>query len=248
LAAEVLCGLVASEAQREALRASRLNDFLRADLGGLPVFVAHTGYTGEETAFEIFVAPARVRELWELVLEPNLGRGLRPCGLGARDSLRVEAGLPLFGQELEGSEALTLTEAGYGFALRQDGPPFIGQEAYLRRVTPRRKRLLRLKGQGRRSLRAGHALLDAAGRVAGVVTSFAFSAPDFTFHVLAAVRADFQPRAGATVRGVRVPPQEAAQGADETKLVELTVLPRFPTAEEKAAWRTCYARFAETGD
>ncbi|GMV80111.1 MAG: hypothetical protein AMXMBFR7_12950 [Planctomycetota bacterium] len=241
LSLEILIELAADEAQRAALRAGKLNDIHPISIGGIPVLTARTGYTGEAVGFELFVHPARAQELWELLLKQGKGRGVRACGLGARDSLRTEAGFPLFGHELEGPEQLSLTEADYGFVSRFHRPFYIGRDAYIRRLSPRRKRLLRLRGSGRRSVRGGHAILDKKGQVAGVVTSFSFSDSDFNFHVLAAVRNSFKPAEGSVVRAVRATPDQIDGEPEASKVVELTVVSRFPDENEKSGWKAKYA-------
>src|SRR5699024_9783957 len=77
--------------------------------------VSRSGYTGED-GFEIYIHPDSVAELWSLLLEKGEGKGLVPAGLGARDTLRFEANLPLYGQEI--SENITPIEAGLKFAVK----------------------------------------------------------------------------------------------------------------------------------
>ncbi|MCZ7643782.1 MAG: serine hydroxymethyltransferase [Planctomycetota bacterium] len=243
LSMELLAELAGSDAERAALRAGKLNDIYHISVAGIPVRAARTGYTGEEVGYELFVHPGRAAELWEKLLAHGKDRGVRACGLGARDSLRTEAGFPLFGHELEGPEQLSLTEADYGFVSRFHRPFYIGRDAYIRRLSPRRKRILRLRGSGRRSVRGGHAILDAKGQLAGAVTSFSFSDPEFNFTVLAAVNSKFRPEEGRTVRAVRATPDQLDGEPDASKVVELTVLSRFPGAEEKAGWRAKYEKF-----
>lgn len=240
LSMDVLAELAANEGQRQLIRKSRLNDILTLEIGGIPMIAARTGYTGEEIGFELFVHPDRGVELWEILLEQGKDRGVRPAGLGARDSLRIEAGFPLFGHELEGPESLSLTEADYGFVSRYHVPFYIGRDEYMKRLRPRKKRILRLKGSGRRSVRPGQAIVDDEGNVAGVVTSFAFSDDSFNFFVLAAVRTGFRPEEGSKVRAVRAKPEQVESPVDERKVVELDVLTRFPSPEDKANWREEY--------
>jgi glycine hydroxymethyltransferase len=242
LSLPMLVELAGDGSQRAALEASRLNDVMRVTVKGIPVIAARTGYTGEEVGFELFVHPDRALELWELLLEHGRDRGVLAAGLGARDSLRTEAGLPLFGHELEGDEQLSLTEADYGFISRFHRPFYVGRKAYIERLSPRRKRLLRLKGSGKRTVRAGHAIVDDEGQAVGVVTSFAFSDASYDFHVLAAVRESFQPKAGRVIRGVRAKPDEVTSPIDERKVVDLSVLTRFPTPEEKQRWKEKYRK------
>ncbi len=240
LSLPILVELAANDQQKQALQNSKLNDILYIDLKGIDVLAARTGYTGEEIGFELFVHPDRGVELWELLLATGKERGVRAAGLGARDSLRTEAGFPLFGHELEGTEALSLTEADYGFVSRYHVPFYIGREEYMKRLAPRKKRILRLKGSGRRSVRGGQAILDQDGQVAGVVTSFAFNNKDFDFHVLAAVRNNFRPGEGSVIKAYRGAPDQVKGELDPRKVVDLTVLSRFPSAEDKAGWKEQY--------
>ncbi|RAT94840.1 glycine cleavage system aminomethyltransferase GcvT [Brevibacillus sp. Leaf182] len=95
-------------------------------VSGIPGLVSRTGYTGED-GFEIYLDADRAAELWDILLDAGKEEGLLPCGLGARDTLRFEAKLPLYGQEL--SKDITPIEAGIGFAVKVDKEvPFIGQE------------------------------------------------------------------------------------------------------------------------
>ena len=97
------------------------------EVAGIPdVLISRTGYTGED-GFELYVKADRVAELWDQLLEAGKDEGLLPCGLGARDTLRFEAGLGLYGQEL--SEDWTPLEAGLGFAVKFDKEDFIGKDA-----------------------------------------------------------------------------------------------------------------------
>lgn len=91
-----------------------------------PVLVSRTGYTGEE-GFEIYLHPDGARDLWNQILKTGEADGIQPVGLGARDTLRFEAGLPLYGQEL--SPEITPIEAGLNFAVKPDkDSDFIGKE------------------------------------------------------------------------------------------------------------------------
>lgn len=90
--------------------------------------ISRTGYTGED-GFEIYVHHAAVQQVWKLLLEAGAVHGLVPVGLGARDTLRFEARLPLYGQEL--SSSITPLEAGLGMFVKLDKGPFIGRDALL---------------------------------------------------------------------------------------------------------------------
>jgi aminomethyltransferase len=93
---------------------------------GVPVVVARTGYTGED-GFELFVDGPQAPHVWEALLRAHAAEGLLPCGLGARDVLRLEAGMPLYGHEL--TEDITPVQAGQTWALKLGKPDFIGKAA-----------------------------------------------------------------------------------------------------------------------
>ena len=135
---------------------------------GVSLTVAGTGYTGED-GVEIAVPAAAAEQLWDAVT----GAGIIPAGLGARDTLRLEAGLPLHGHEL--GPGITPQQAGLGWVVRWDKPSFRGREALAaerERGIHRRLRGLRL--EGRRPPREGQAVLRD-GEVVGEVTSGNFS-------------------------------------------------------------------------
>lgn len=96
-----------------------------ANVGGKEVILSRSGYTGED-GFELYGSPEAIRSLWSRILEAGKEDGVVPAGLGARDTLRFEACLPLYGQEL--SPTISPLEAGIGFAVKlQKEPQFIGQ-------------------------------------------------------------------------------------------------------------------------
>ena len=222
------------------LRRLAMNQFAEVALLGEKAIVARTGYTGERVGVELFVHPEAAVETFKTILEAGRDDGVVPCGLGARDSTRTEAGFPLFGHELEGPHAGTLTECDYGFVPRYHVPFFIGRSAYMKRVTPRGRKMARLSGTGRKSLRAGHLILDDRRQPAGVVTSFAFVDEAFDFVVLAYVNVDLDVTPGRTIHGLRMTEHPSGE-VDAAKLVELKALTRFPTAEERAEWTARYA-------
>ncbi|MDN4491362.1 glycine cleavage system aminomethyltransferase GcvT [Demequina sp. SYSU T00068] len=150
---------------------SAANVLLRGDIHA---FAARTGYTGED-GFELFVNAADAVAVWRLALETGAPDGLIPCGLSARDTLRLEAGMPLYGQEL--TRDTTPFEAGlgrivvFGSAARPRGP-FVGHDALLRaKVEGTASTLVGLVGDGRRAARAGYPIVDESGEQVGVVTS-----------------------------------------------------------------------------
>lgn len=95
------------------------------ELNGAKALVSRTGYTGED-GFEIYCQQKDAPGLWTAILDAGKEEGILPCGLGARDTLRFEANLPLYGQEL--SKDITPIEAGIGFAVKTNKEDFIGKE------------------------------------------------------------------------------------------------------------------------
>jgi aminomethyltransferase len=131
---------------------------------GRPCVLSRTGYTGED-GVELMTAAVQGVELWEDLV----GRGARPCGLGARDTLRLEAAMPLYGHELD--EDTDPFQAGLGWAVKLDKGDFIGREALLRRrEDPTRRRRVGLELEGKRIAREGAAVVRD-GRAVGRVTS-----------------------------------------------------------------------------
>ncbi|MER7127497.1 glycine cleavage system aminomethyltransferase GcvT [Streptosporangium saharense] len=143
---------------------------LPATVAGRPALLARTGYTGED-GFELFVAAGDAEPLWAALTKAGEPYGLLPAGLSARDTLRLEAGMPLYGNEL--SADLTPFDAGLGRVVRFDKPgDFVGRAALepLKDVPPAR-RLVGLIATGRRVPRHGYPVVSADGAVVGVVTS-----------------------------------------------------------------------------
>lgn len=99
------------------------------DIEGMDCLISFTGYTGEN-GYEIYTANANIVKLWRLLLEKGEKYGLIPCGLGARDTLRLEAAMPLYGHEL--SETISPVEAALDFAIKLDKEEFLGKEALLK--------------------------------------------------------------------------------------------------------------------
>ena len=130
--------------------------------------MSRTGYTGED-GFEIFVPPAQAPALWNALLAAGERFDIRPCGLGARDTLRLEACMRLYGNEMD--ETVTVLEAGLGQFVGWSKPSFIGHEALRReRDAGSVRRLVAFEMVDRAIARPGCAVLDA-GAPCGRVTS-----------------------------------------------------------------------------
>lgn len=161
-----------------ALKRTELCD---ATIGGFDLIVSRTGYTGEKMAFELFVHPDRAAELFKTLLEKGEPFGIKPIGLGARDSLRTEAGLPLYGHEMgegcgkRGERDLGVAEGGFGSYVKLHKPWFIGRQAFVEREKTRKGVVVRFQflEKGVRMAHGGDPVLDRRGRVIGWVTSCA---------------------------------------------------------------------------
>jgi len=142
--------------------------FTHAKLGAAQVLVSRTGYTGSD-GFELYCAAADALALWETLCRAGAAHGLAPAGLGARDTLRLEAALPLYGHELD--DETSPLEARLDRFVKQGGPAFLGGEAIeRRRQAGHRKLLVGFELMERGIPRAGYALALAGSEV-GVVTS-----------------------------------------------------------------------------
>ena len=145
-----------------ALPAKNYTAVLHGTVDGRPCLVSRTGYTGED-GFELYCAPADAPARWDA----RTAAGALPCGLGARDTLRLEAAMPLYGHEL--SPSINPYEAGLGIFVKLEKPDFIGKAA-LERARPVSRRRVGLQMTGRGIAREGCPVYDG-GRQVGVVTS-----------------------------------------------------------------------------
>jgi aminomethyltransferase len=132
--------------------------------------VSRTGYTGED-GFEVMVPNALAVPLWDELV----GRGALPCGLGARDTLRLEAAMPLYGHEL--NETTDPFQAGLGWAVKLDKGDFIGRGPLrlAQELTGRRPERVGLEVEGKRAAREGCPVVLGDGRAVGTVTSGSFA-------------------------------------------------------------------------
>ena len=154
------------------LSAIRYYGFAHGTVDGHQALVSRTGYTGED-GFELYVGPDAAPHLWRRLLAAGASHGIQPAGLGARDTLRLEAGMALYGHELD--EATTPFEAGLAWVVKLDKGEFLGSEALTRQKeegVPRK--LVGFEVTGRGIAREGHALQHDGSRV-GQVTSGTWS-------------------------------------------------------------------------
>jgi len=151
---------------------------LKVDLSGLKhnhvqwlgeVTLSRTGYTGED-GIELIASHQEAEKLWQKIIS----RGVPPCGLGARDTLRLEAGYPLYSHEYD--EETSPLEAGYAWAVKFDKGDFIGKEALLKEKSEGlRKMLIGLEVEGKGIAREGNSIVDSEKSKIGSVTSGTFS-------------------------------------------------------------------------
>ena len=137
---------------------------------GEPLLIARTGYTGED-GFELLVRAEDAGALWDAVSAAGEGHGLVPAGLAARDTLRLEAGMPLYGHEL--SRETKPSQAGLGRVVAADKERFVGKEAAP--ASADAPVLVGLTAEGKRAGRAGYAVVAEDGTVLGEITSGALS-------------------------------------------------------------------------
>ncbi|HTN53411.1 MAG TPA: glycine cleavage system aminomethyltransferase GcvT, partial [Anaeromyxobacter sp.] len=190
--------------------------FAGGEVAGIPCLVARTGYTGED-GFELFCPPAQAERLWGELMEAGRHERIAPCGLGARDSLRLEMAYRLYGSDMD--DSTTPLEAGLAWVVKLEKGEFVGREA-----------LVRQREQGLSRKLVGFVLTDAGiarhgypvlqdGRRVGEVTSGTRS-----------------PSLGASVGLAYVPPALAAEGS--TFAVEI----RGRAAAARAAKTPFYTR------
>jgi len=219
-----------------ALRRLRRTELMECELAGIPLVVARTGYTGEEWGFEIFVHPDDAPRLWEAILEAGEPFGVKPCGLGARDSLRTEAGLPLYGHELAGPFDISPVEAGFPGYVKYHKPFFVGRDPLLAREKERRREIIRFRvnEKGVRIPHLGDPVVNRKGQQIGYVTSCSI---DVEGHLVG--MAIVEKRYNVPETPIAVFPL-GGKSLDEALLrgkrvalpVAATVLTRFPEREE----------------
>jgi aminomethyltransferase len=165
-----------------------------AQVGGIDCTLARTGYTGED-GVELFCATSDAIALWRRLLEAGREVGLQPVGLGARDTLRLEARLSLYGNEID--ETTHPFEAGLGWTVKLDADDFVGRDALRElKARPLTRKICGFEMVGKGIARHGYPLVDADGSALGVCTSGAPS-----------------PTLGRSIGLGYVPPDRAAVGA-----------------------------------
>ncbi|NWF69327.1 MAG: glycine cleavage system aminomethyltransferase GcvT [Chloroflexi bacterium] len=231
---EMLLSLEGSDADKAKIKALGWANVTHVHLGGFDLIVSRTGYTGERVAFELFVHPDRAADLFRALVRA----GATPCGLAARDSLRTEAGLPLYGHELAGALSLNPADAGFSAYVKLSKPFFVGKAAFLRHEHKREAEIVRfrLDNKGVRPPHQGDVLVDKRGRVVGIVTSCSIDSEGYQLGQ-AYVKDEFT--AEGTPLAVFAGASHSKAGKADAKLGDkltlpdpVTVLSRFPKAKK----------------
>jgi aminomethyltransferase len=163
---------VAQKVTRAPLADLKYYRFVEGEAVGSKALIARTGYTGED-GFEIYVAPEAAPSLWRKLLAAGAEHGIVPCGLGARDTLRFEACMALYGNDID--DTTTPLEAGLDWIVKFDKEPFLGREALLKqREQGIARTLVGFEMRGRGIPRHGYPIYDG-GRHVGAVTSGTFA-------------------------------------------------------------------------
>jgi glycine hydroxymethyltransferase len=195
---DVLLAMGVDDETRKKVIALKRTELCDAVIGGFDLIVSRTGYTGEKMAFELFVHPERAVDFWKAVLKAGEPFGVRAIGLGARDSLRTEAGLPLYGHEMGLGSVVSIrpdergatrppgrdlgvAEAGFGSYVKVYKPWFIGREAFVAREKERKGVVVRFTFDEQRVRMAhnGDPVMNGDGERIGFVTSCAIDSARF---------------------------------------------------------------------
>lgn len=238
---DVLLAMGVDAANRKRIMALKRTQLCDAVVGDFDLVVSRTGYTGEKMCFELFVHPDRAAEFFQAILKTGESFGVKPIGLAARDSLRTEAGLPLYGCEMgehsgkRGVANLGVAEGGFGTYVKTYKPWFVGREAFLAREEKRNEEVVRFRftEKGVRMAHGGDPVLDRRGKVIGFVTSCAVDKEGFlTGQALVDLRSAEE---GTPIFIYQGAPERAGKAPNELRIGEKSILPtpaeivsRFP--------------------
>jgi glycine hydroxymethyltransferase len=211
-----------SDADKAALGKLAWAGVMRGTFGGFDLIISRTGYTGERIAYELFVHPDQAPALFQALLD----KGVKPCGLAARDSLRTEAGLPLYGHELAGALNMNPADAGFGSYVRLWKPYFIGKAAFIAHEKVRDSEIARFRMEAKRVRppHQGDAIVTRDGKRIGTVTSCSIDSEGFQLGQ-ALIHEDYS--ADGTL--VALQSARAKEGAAPEPAV---ILSRFPKAKK----------------
>jgi glycine hydroxymethyltransferase len=233
---DILLALARSDSDKAKVSKLAWAGVTQVNLGGYDLIVSRTGYTGERVAYELFVHPDKAPALFKDLCES----GAVPCGLAARDSLRTEAGLPLYGHELAGPLNLNPADAGFGNYVKLWKPFFVGKAAFTRHEQTRDAEVTRFRMDNKvaRPAHQGDPVIDKKGRVVGVVTSCSIDAEGFQLGQVYLKEESMQEGtpiaiyAGASRAKGGKAVSELGIGDKVTMPEPATVLSRFPKAKK----------------
>jgi glycine hydroxymethyltransferase len=242
----ILQNLAGDEWLKDRLGRLPKTGVIECTLAGFDLVIARTGYTGEDIGYEIFVHPDRAVAFWETVMAAGEPLGLKPCGLACRDSTRTEAGLPLYGHELDGPFGISPVGAGFGSYVKLHKPYFVGRTAHMEREKTRNMEIarFRMNDKGVRMPKTGDPVVNKRGRAIGWVTSAAVDV-DGLILGLAYVEERYH-REGDEIGIFSLPSRPVKEKGDKADLepgdkIQLpdlaTILMRFPDDEERSHWR-----------
>lgn len=137
-------------------------------VAGVPMLISRTGYTGED-GFELYFPEKDAGRVWDTLLKEGADKGIKPCGLGARDTLRFEAGMPLYGNEL--AEDINPIEAGLGYFVKLHKEAFNGRKALADYKANRQRKMVGFELMDKGMARHGTAVVDEDGATIGLVTT-----------------------------------------------------------------------------
>ena len=219
----------------------RRTELITCELQGIPLVIARTGYTGESWGFELLVHPDNLEQLWNAIMKAGEPYGVKPAGLACRDSTRIEAGLPLYGQELAGPLSITPVEAGFPGYIKYHKTFFIGRDALLTQEGKRSREVIRFRCNKKRCRKpnTGDPVVDERGIEVGKVTSCSFDEEGFLLGLALVDKRCNVPELPLSVfplHGKSL--QEGLLQENKIALpIDITVITRFPEKKDpKPAW------------
>ncbi len=171
-ARDILLALGTDSISKSLISKLKRTELCEAVVGNFNLIIARTGYTGEMMGFELFVHPDQSAALWNALLEAGKPLGLKSVGLAARDSLRTEAGLPLYGDEMAGHLNLGVGDSGFDSYVKVHKPWFVGRKAFVEQEKNRKSEVTRFRFEAKsgRMAHNGDPVFDADGQLIGEVT------------------------------------------------------------------------------